>query len=185
MTVLLIGLAFFVGGHFWKRAMPGVHSGLGPAAKGISGVITIIGLLVIIYGYRNAQTGFAYAVPVWGAHLNWVLMFFAVGLLGAGHSKGRIKTWFRHPMLMSVIVWAAAHLIANGDWASVILFGTLGLWAIAEIFVINATSAPWVRPAPGPIVRDVVLLGITIGVYAAMVGIHIWVGVNPFASITG
>jgi len=183
MTLLIIGILVFMIGHFWKRVFAGVYDSIGPAAKGISAVVTIGGLVLIIIGYRNADFLVVYNPPVWGMHLNWVLMFVAVGLLGAGHSKGRIKTWFRHPMLMSVIVWAIAHLLANGDLASVILFGSLGVWALAEIFVVNASTGPWQRPAPGPIARDFVLLGITITVYAVFVGIHIWLGVNPFWSI--
>ena len=184
MTLLIIGLIVFMIGHFWKRAFAGVYDSIGPAAKGISGVVTIGGLVLMIIGYRNADFAVVYNPPVWGMHLNWVLMFLAVGLLGAGHSKGRIKSWFRHPMLMSVIVWAFAHLLANGDLASVILFGSLGAWALAEIFVVNAATGPWERPEPGPIARDLVLLGITIVVYSVMVGIHIWLGVNPFWSIS-
>ena len=183
MTLLVLGIALFVVGHFWKRVLAGVYQTIGPAAKAISGVITVGGLLLIIFGYKSAPFEMVYNPPIWGTHLNWLLMFLAVGLLGAGHSKGRIRSWFRHPMLMSVLVWGIAHLLANGDLASVILFGSLTIWAVAQIFVVNAATGPWERPTPGPIARDFVLLGITITVYAVMVGIHIWAGVNPFGSI--
>ncbi|MEM9211023.1 MAG: NnrU family protein [Pseudomonadota bacterium] len=183
MTLLMVGLAVFVMGHFWKRLMPSLYEGLGRGAKAISAGLTILGLLVIIYAYRSASFERVYDPPVWGTHLSWLLMFVAVGLLGAGHSKGRIRTWFRHPMLLSVIVWAIAHLLANGDLASVMLFGSLAIWAIAEIHIVNAATGAWTRPSAGPLARDFVLLAITIGAYSVMVGIHIWVGVNPFWSI--
>ncbi|MEM9715631.1 MAG: NnrU family protein [Pseudomonadota bacterium] len=183
MTLLLIGLAVFMIGHFWKRVMAGTYALIGAPAKGISAGIILVGLVMIIFGYRSAPFETVYTPPTWGAHLNWVLMFIAVGLLGAGHSKGNIKTWFRHPMLLSVIVWAIAHLLANGDLASVLMFGTLGLWALLEIFVVNKATGPWGRPASGPLYKDFVLLGITVAVYAVFVALHIWAGVNPFATL--
>ncbi|MEO0342982.1 MAG: NnrU family protein [Pseudomonadota bacterium] len=182
--MLFVGLAVFVVGHLWKRILTGMYERTGPSAKSISAVTIILGLVLIVLGYRNTNFVSVYAPPEWGIPINWVLMFVAVGLLGAGHSKGRIKAWFRHPMLMSVIVWSVAHLLANGDLASVVLFGTLGLWALSQIFVVNAATRPWERPAPGPIVRDFVLLGITIFVYATMIGLHAFLGVNPFGSIS-
>ena len=59
-------------------------------------------------------------------------MLVAVALIGAGHSKGRARGWLRHPMLTGVVVWAVAHLLVNGDVASLVLFGWLGLWAVGR-----------------------------------------------------
>lgn len=183
MKILAIGILVFTLGHFWKRLMPQLYARAGKSGKGISGALIAAGLVAMIVGYSITPFITVYDPPVWGAHLNWVLMFIAVGLLGAGHSKGRIRTWFRHPMLMSVIVWAIAHLLANGDLASVTLFAALGLWAIAQIFVVNASTGPWKRPEPGPVLRDFVLLGITIAAYVIFVGLHSLLGVNPFAAL--
>jgi uncharacterized membrane protein len=83
-------------------------------------------------------------------------------------------------MLTAVIVWAAAHLIVNGDVASLVLFGGLGLWAVAEMLLINAREPAWVRPAPGPVAGDVRLILITIVAYAAIAGVHAWLGRWPF-----
>lgn len=181
MTVLILGIAVFMMGHFWKRVVPGIYGSIGPSAKRVSAGIIATGLILMILGYRWADFVMVYDPPVWGKHLNWLLMFVAIGLLGAGHSKGTIKTWFRHPMLMSVIVWAIAHLLANGDLASVLMFGALGIWALVQIFVVNAATGAWERPAKGPLYKDFVLLGITIGVYLVFTGVHMLLGVNPFA----
>jgi uncharacterized membrane protein len=82
-------------------------------------------------------------------------------------------------MLASVKIWALAHLLVNGDLASIVLFGSMLAWAVAEVIVINR-SEPWVPKAPGDPKRDLVLVAITLVFYAAISGIHIWLGVWPF-----
>ncbi|MDF3416631.1 NnrU family protein [Sulfitobacter sp. M57] len=42
-----------------------------------------------------------------------------------------ITRWARHPVLMALALWAAVHLVPNGDLAHVILFGVLASFAIA------------------------------------------------------
>ncbi|GGD29827.1 NnrU family protein [Sinisalibacter lacisalsi] len=42
-----------------------------------------------------------------------------------------ITRWTRHPILAALALWAGVHLVPNGDLAHVILFGVLGLFAIA------------------------------------------------------
>jgi uncharacterized membrane protein len=44
----------------------------------------------------------------------------------------------RHPFLWSVAIWAGFHLLANGDLASVILFGTFFVLALSGTFSIDA-----------------------------------------------
>jgi uncharacterized membrane protein len=44
----------------------------------------------------------------------------------------------RHPFLWSVALWSAAHLLANGDVASLVFFGALLLLAILGPFLIDA-----------------------------------------------
>ena len=68
-------------------------------------------------------------------------MLVAVGLFGVGHSKSRVRGWLRNPMLTGVVVWAVAHLLVNGDVASLVLFGWMGLWALADILTIDARDA--------------------------------------------
>ena len=50
------------------------------------------------------------------------VMLVAVILLGMGSSKGKMRTWLRHPMLTGVLVWSVAHLLVNGDRPSLVLF---------------------------------------------------------------
>lgn len=47
----------------------------------------------------------------------------------------------RHPFLWSVALWAAFHLLANGDAASVVFFGTFFVLAVLGTFSIDAKRA--------------------------------------------
>ena len=53
-------------------------------------------------------------------------------LLFAAYLPGRIKAKLRHPMLAAIKFWALAHLIANGDLASIILFGSFLAYAVFD-----------------------------------------------------
>ena len=180
MGLLIGGVALWYLGHFFKRLLPGVRANLGDAGKGVSATLIGVGLLLMIFGYRGVESSFVYAPPVWGLHLNNLLMIFAVILLGMGSSKGKARSWLRHPMLTGVLVWAIAHLLVNGDSASLVLFGGLAVWSVLEMIIINLTEPGWERPEPGPISGDIRLLVIGLVLYAIIVGIHTWLGYYPF-----
>ncbi len=185
MTLLVLGLLIWIAAHLFKRAAPQAHDrmvaalGAGPARGVMAGLIGL-GLILIIIGFRRAPFEPVYDPPSWGIHLNNLLMLFAVGLVGASHSKGRVRAMLRHPMLTGVLVWAIAHLLVNGDQASLILFGGMGVWAIASMLLINAREPAWTAPAPGPASADIRLVLITIVAFAVIATIHTLLGYWPF-----
>ena len=63
-------------------------------------------------------------------HLAALLTLVAFVLLAATYvPRNAIKARLHHPMVLSVKVWALAHLLANGNLAHMILFGTFLVWA--------------------------------------------------------
>lgn len=185
MTLLIIGLLLWILPHVFKRAAPNARGRLGTAlgagaSKGVVAALIVLGLVLMIVGYRAAPFVPIYTPPGWGVHLNNLAMLAAVALFGMGHSKGRARTWLRNPMLIAVVVWASAHLLVNGDLASLILFGGLGLWAATNIALIDAREGPWTPPPPGPVSGDIRLVVITLVIFAIITAIHAWLGVWPF-----
>jgi uncharacterized membrane protein len=61
-----------------------------------------------------------------------VLMLPAFVFLVAAYVPGRIKATVKHPFLVAIKIWALAHLIANGDLASIILFGSFLAYAVFD-----------------------------------------------------
>jgi uncharacterized membrane protein len=184
MIWLILGLAIWVAGHFYKRLAPASRAALqdrmGDGSKGVIAVVLLASIVLMVIGYRNWFALPAYMTPTWGIHLNNLLMFFAIILFGLGSSKSRLNGLLRHPMLTGMVVFCGAHLLVNGDWASVVLFGGLGLWAIAEMIVINRAVPEWEKPAPGNAAGDAKLILIAIVLFVVITGIHRWIGPSPF-----
>lgn len=179
MTVLLLGLLLWASAHMFKRIAPRARASMGDRAKAMVAGLSLMGILLMVLGFRSAETVQLYHTPAWGVHLNNLLMVVAVFLLGAGSTKGVLVDKMRHPMLTGIVVWAASHLLVNGDSASLVLFGGMGLWAIAEMVLINS-AGPWKRPAPGSLAGDGKNLVATAMIFAVATGIHWWLGHNPF-----
>jgi uncharacterized membrane protein len=179
MTLLVLGLALWIGSHFFKRLLPDLRQSMGNAGRGVVAVLSLAGLGLMIWGYRQADFIAIWQPPVWATHLNNLLMLFAVFFLGLAHSKGRLRARFRHPMLISVKIWAVAHLLVNGDLASIVLFGGMLAWAVVSVILINRAE-PWVPPTPGAPKRDAILVVATLVAFGVITGIHTWLGASPF-----
>ena len=185
MTFLVIGIALWMQVHFFKRLAPNIRDGFheklgGGPARGVTALLIVTALVLMVLGYRAAPDVPVYTPIAGMGHLNNLLMVIAVILIGAGSSKGRARSLLRHPMLTSAAVWAVAHLLVNGDLASVLLFGGMGLWALAEMALINRAEGPWQRPEPGPASGDIRLLVISAVIFAVIAGVHFWLGHSPF-----
>ena len=177
-AILVLGLALWVGAHYFKRLMPDQRTAMGDAGKGAVAVAVVASLGLMIWGYRGAEF-----IPVWNppafmVHINNLLMLIAVFVYGMSATTGRLRGRLRHPQLLAVKIWALAHLLVNGDLASVILFGGLLVWAGGSVALINRAEE-WDRPAPGDAKKDFLLVVISLAMFAVMAGIHIWLGVWP------
>lgn len=180
MTFLVLGLALWIGAHLFKRVAPEARGRLGAKGRGPIALTVLASIVLMILGYRAADFTSIYT-PVPGiGHLNNLLMLIAVFFFGIGSAKGLLADKIRHPMLTGMVIFAIAHLLVNGDLASLVLFGGLGLWAITEMLLINRAEGNWNRPAPGTIKGDIKNLVITLVIYAVVTSIHVLLGHNPF-----
>jgi uncharacterized membrane protein len=57
---------------------------------------------------------------------------------GKGDTIKGVMRITRHPFLWSVVIWSGFHLLANGDLASIVLFGTFFVTALLGTFSIDA-----------------------------------------------
>jgi uncharacterized membrane protein len=108
-------------------------------------LLSLAALVLIAFGYgdwRAAGPPLVWDPPVWTRHLALLLMLFASIALVAAYSRGHIGAMLGHPMLVAVKTWAVAHLIANGDLATIVL--SLGILAWA---VYARMSMRWREPA--------------------------------------
>ena len=181
MFLLILGVALWWGAHLFKRIAPHARAGMGQGGKGAVAAALILSVILMVIGYRAADPGTIW----WGPSpmlkgINNLMVLVAFYLFASSGSKNRIGTRFRHPQLTGFSLWAAAHLLVNGDLPSFVLFGGLLLWALVEIVVINRT-APWAAPAhPIPIRKEWTSALATLVVFVVVGLIHGWLGPNPF-----
>ena len=181
MIWLVIGLSLWLGGHLFKRLLPRQRLAMGKAGRGVVAVSIVAGIVLMVIGYGAADFVNLYELPGWVWYVNNVLMLIALFLMDVGRAGGVVGAKVRHPMLLGVVVWGIAHLLVNGDLASLVLFATMGVWALAEMIVLNRAEGPWTPPAQGPIGKDIKAAVIAIVLFAVIVGIHYWLGYSVLA----
>jgi uncharacterized membrane protein len=189
MTYLILGLAVFFAIHLvtmlapqWREAK---IASLGENKwKGIYTVASLIGFVLIIWGYGLARPDAAelFTPPDWAPHLVMVLMAIAFVLMMAGNlPTGRIKQAVKHPFILSIKVWAFSHLLANGDLASAILFGSFLIYAIWNRINLKRRGAP--DPVAVSSTSDIIAVVSGLAIWAVVLfWLHEWaIGVIPIA----
>lgn len=193
MAVLILGIAIFLGVHSIRIVAPQARSrfiasrGEGPW-KGLYSAASLVGLVLVVWGFAMARGSapILYSPPIWTRHLALLLMVPAMILLVASQlPAGRIKAAVKHPMLLAVKIWALAHLVANGDLASLILFASFLLWAVADRISekrrLRAGETASVVAVSGR--SDAIAVGFGVILYLLFVWkLHVWlIGVAPLA----
>ena len=138
MTQLIWGLILFLGAHSvriwadgWRNQTIEAYGE--KAFKGVYALVSILGfyLLVVGYGEARLQTVALWNPPIFTKHISMLLMLFSSILLVATYiPRNHFKMRLKHPMVLSVKVWALSHLLANGNLADLVLFGSFLIWAV-------------------------------------------------------
>lgn len=178
MTLLIAGLIVFLGVHALTMARSwraGIIAKIGEGPyKGLYSLVALAGLVLIVVGYgQYRQAGYipVWDPPVWTRHLALPLVWIAFVLFPAAYLPGRIKAVVKHPMMAAVKIWAFAHILANGDLGSILLFGSFLIWAVTARISVKYRGEP-APVAPPPRIRNDVL-AVVIGT-AAYVVFAIW-----------
>jgi len=144
----------------------------------------VIALVLIVIGWRSAPLEAMYVPPLLGSPIVAGMMLLSFVLFAAANAPGNIKRFLRHPMLTGMVVWAGAHLLANGETRSVILFGGLGAWAIVAMLSINRRDGAWEKPAAVPFSRDLMTIVASAVLFAIVVYFHeAIIGVSPLPAM--
>lgn len=180
MIWLVLGVALWSFAHLARRIVPGFHRAMQGSERPMVTGMLLVAILLMVVGYRSAEVIPLYT-PIPGiGHLNNLLMLVAIFLFGVGGTKGTLYPRMRHPMLTGTILWALAHLMVNGDLASLVLFGGIGAWAVVAMILINR-AGPWKRPKPGRGLKgDLMNLAGTLVLFGLIAWVHILLGYNPF-----
>lgn len=180
MALLILGLALFLGAHFFttlRGTRAAVVGRLGEGGyKGLYSLISAAGLILIFIGFGQYRS--AGYIQVWNPPFSllhpialFLLWFSFVALTATYSPPSRIKSLLRHPMLVAVKAWALSHLLVNGDLGSMLLFGGLLAWAVYDRISVKrrgdagAPSTTWS-------INDLLVVGLGTLAYIAMLWLH-------------
>ncbi|MBV1700074.1 MAG: NnrU family protein [Hyphomicrobiales bacterium] len=192
LTVEIIGLAVFLGAHVFvslrgQRTALIARIGRG-SYLGLFSLVSLAGLLLIGFGFARYRAEGLIPIwypPAWTRHIVETLMWPASVAVVAAYFPGNIKRVLKHPMLVGVKIWAAAHLCANGDLGGIVLFGAVLAWAVYDRISLKRRSDPGSPPIPvGGLRNDIIAVVAGTIVYLALGFLfHPFViGVPAFAS---
>ena len=140
VVTLIAGLVLLLGTHSlrivadpWRTKQRERFGEMG--WKAIFSLASVIGLGIVVVGYSESRPSspLLWNSALWARHLAAVFTLPAFILLTAAYVPGtRIKAALGHPMLAGIMLWAGAHLMANGKLCDAILFGGFLLWAFTD-----------------------------------------------------
>jgi uncharacterized membrane protein len=186
MLPLILGIVIFLGVHLVPTA-PDLKQGL------VERLLSLIGFVLIVLGYHKLQlmpdkNVFLWEPPVFMRHIAVALMLPAMIFLVAYLVPSRIGRALKHPMLIAIKTWALAHLLANGDLASLILFGSFLAYAVYDRISLKRRPAAAVSAnvAAPSVINDGIVVAGGIALFAIML---FWahqylIGVAPIPSLS-
>ncbi|WP_271948422.1 NnrU family protein [Ruegeria faecimaris] len=181
-VLLILGVALWWAAHLFKRVMPDQRAAMGKGGAGAVALALLASILLMIFGYRMTDFIPFWSPPTFLIHVNNLLVLMAIYMMSPAGQKGRLLNKLRHPMLGGMKLWAFAHLLVNGDLASIVLFGGLLAWAVVEVIVINKSEPDWTPGEPGTYGKDAMFFVASIVLLGIIGYIHGLVGPSPFGS---
>lgn len=177
MAWLIGGVAVWVVVHLLPATVPALRQRLvsvlgGKGYRALFALAVLAGLVAIVIGWRSSVPRPVYLPPAWGYEVAYLLMFFSVVLFGASHARTNLKRIIRHPQLTALVLWAIAHLLANGDSRSLVLFGGLGLWALVEMPLLNRRDGAWIKPERASMKSEAIGATISVVVFLVLMLLH-------------
>jgi uncharacterized membrane protein len=185
MAILILGLILFFGAHL-TPTFPDVQTSLvkrfgEKAFKGGFSLVSAVGLVLIVLGVSAARGSAAdpqlWQPPTWSRHLAIALMLPAFILLASTGVASHIRDKVRHPMLASIKLWAAAHLLANGDLLALLLFGSFLAYGVYDRISVKKRAVP-LKPRAEGWRGDAIAVSVGFVLWAAtLFWLHAWAGV--------
>jgi len=135
--LLATGLILFLGIHLlpthprWRLVL--VQRWGEQRYKGAFSLVSLAGFALVIVGYAAASPGPRLFQPSATAiAMAPYLVTLSFVLLAAANLRSHIRRALKHPMLMGLAIWAAVHLLANGDTRGTVLFGSFLGYALID-----------------------------------------------------
>ena len=182
MILLALAVGLFALTHL-VPSMPVIKSKLqtrlGSRYGALFGITALVSVVLIIAGWRMSEFVPVYEPPSWGWHVTFVMVLIAFLCLGIFIFRGKLRQKLRSPLSIGVLCWGIGHLFANGDLASLILFGGMTCYGLAHLVLGQLNDY---RPSPEvrgghdvlSILGGVALYGLMIQLHGAIIGVPVF-----------
>jgi uncharacterized membrane protein len=188
LGIFILGLAVFFAAHVFVTFRGARADAI--AKLGLNGyraafaLVSLVGLALIVWGFGryHLQAPIVWSPPAFMRHITIGLMLLSVIALTAYFIPSHIKARLHHPMLAAIKGWAFAHLLSNGDLASILLFGSFLAWGVyARIAAkkrgdLGATTAPagWFNDGLVVVIGIVVFLALGYAFHPLVIGVPVF-----------
>jgi uncharacterized membrane protein len=173
--MLIVGALLFFGAHLVPN-IGGIRTslieGLGEKAyMTVYSILSLIGITLMFVGRSRAGFELLWIGPQWLHIMTMVLMFVSLYCFLAMFMPTNIKKWVRHPMLTFMLLFGFAHLVSNGDVASLIFFGSLTVFSLFKIISLTKRKSAdeFMEVSMG---KDLIVLSTTFALYILVIYIH-------------
>ena len=182
MTILLLGIALFIGVHVFatfRDARAAAIARLGqPTYKLVYSLLAATGVGLIVWGfglYRANGLVQIWEPPHWLRHLAMPLVLLAfIALASRRAPLGRIRGWLRHPTLVAIKAWALAHLLVNGDLGGMILFGSFLAFGVYDRIAVKRRGDEGAPRLAAFTRGDAIAVGVGAALFALVLVLHPW-----------
>ena len=180
--LLILGVALWWAAHLFKRVAPERRAAMGDKGRGPVALTLLVSVILMVIGFRGTPFVDVWTPPSFMIHINNLLILIGIFMMTPAPKRGKILAGMRHPMLMGFSLWALAHLLVNGDLASIIMFGGLLAWSVATPGIINRAEPDWTPNEGGSIAKDAMFLVAAAVLMGVIALIHNALGYSPFPS---
>lgn len=187
MNMLFAGVILWSGVHYIPGLLPNLKirlvDMLGNGYRAVFSLLIVTSIVLIVLGWRSMVPEAIYDPLPNAVLFTSILMILSFYLFAAANGPSNVKRYIRNPMLTGLIVWGVAHLIANGDSRSIILFGGMIIWAVVEILVINKRDGDYEIPEPAPMKKDIIKVVAALVLYGVIIFLHPYMTGMPVMAV--
>ncbi|HTT47190.1 MAG TPA: NnrU family protein [Pseudolabrys sp.] len=174
LGIFILGLAVFFATHVFvtfRAARADAIAKLGlNGYRALFALVSIAGLVLIVWGFGqyHAQAPQIWSPPAFMRHITIGLMLLSVVAVTAYFIPSHIKAKLHHPMLAGIKGWAFAHLLSNGDLASILLFGSFLAWGVYARIAAKRRGDLGTTTAPAGWLNDILVVVIGVVIFLAL-----------------
>jgi len=184
MSLLATGLCLWIAIHMLPSLGVGIKNMLVNRAgivvyRAGFGLIVLCAATLIVLGWQSSQPSFVYLpVPALRPVAVGMVVLGFICLFATGRDS-RIGRLVRFPQLTGMLLWACAHLLANGDSRSLLLFGGFAFWALLQMLLIRRREGPWIKPALPSWGKEILGVALALATACLIIVIHPWMTGMP------